>query len=262
MGVKRYVIAAALAAALGLATASTVAASQPRAQLRDLVCQRALDPPARAVGITAEMRPLSKTKKMELRFQLLRKTKPHGKFYSVSGGDLGSWLLPSNPTLGQRAADVWILHKQVVGLSAPAQYRLRVTFRWFGAHGHVLATTTRESAICSEPELRPDLIVQSITAQPVTGHPRENRYMAVIRNAGASAAGPFEILFSPGGSLQTRTVSVGGLPAHKSIKRSFIGPVCSNASATSVTVDPNDMVDDLNRSNNSLTAVCSGSTTP
>jgi hypothetical protein len=261
MGVKRYATVAGLVAALCAVAAASVAASQPRAQLRGLVCQKALDPPARAVGITAEIRPLTKTKQMQLKFQFLMRTKPHGKFVSVSAGDLGSWISPSNPTLGQRSGDVWIVHKQVVDVSAPAQYRFRVSFRWFGAHGHALGTTTRQSAICTQPELRPDLLVQSITVQPVTGRPKVNRYVAVIRNAGASAAGPFEILFTPGGALPVQTVSVSGLAAHAKLTRSFLGPVCSNASATSVTVDPNDKVDDLNRSNNTLTAVCPGATT-
>lgn len=260
---KRHTTLAGLVAVLGAGTASALAASQPRAQLRDLVCQKALDPPARAVGITAVMRPLANTKKMQLRFQLLRKTKPHGKFVLVRGGDLGSWISPSNPpTLGQRSGDVWNLEKQVVNLSAPAQYRFRVSFRWFGSRGHMLGTTTRQSVVCTQPELRPDLLVQSITVVPVTGRPKVDRYVAVIRNAGSSAAGPFEILFSPGGALNTSTVTVAGLAAHAKLTRSFLGPVCSNASATSVTVDPNDKVDDLNRMNNSLTAVCSSSSTP
>jgi hypothetical protein len=251
--------AAAVAAAGGVAGAGSAlgASRPPLAHVKGLLCQHALDPPARGVSITAVMRPLKGTKKMQLRFQLLSKAKPTGPYSSVSGGDLGTWITPANTTLGQRSGDVWILHKQVVNLAA-ADYRFRVSFKWFGAHGRVLGSATRDSDVCSQPELRPDLLVQSITVETVANKPKVNRYIAVIRNGGATAAGPFEILFTPGGALPVRTVSVPQLVAHSRLVQAFDGPVCSNASATTVTVDPQDKVDDFNRSNNSLTAVCPG----
>jgi hypothetical protein len=261
-GVKRFAaVLVVVGAAFGAVSASSVGASQsPRARVKGLVCQHALDPPARGVAITAVMRPVNGTIKMRVRFQLLRKRKGAAGWGYVSGGDLGRWISPGNATLGQRSGDVWIVHKQVVNLAAPAAYRFRVSFKWFGAHGRVLGTTTRVSAVCSQPELRPDLLVQSISVQSVMGHPHENRYVAAIRNAGTTDAGPFEILFTPGGALPTRTVSLPGLAAHSQVRRSFLGPVCSNAAATTVTVDPQEMIDDFDRSNNSKTAVCPGTT--
>jgi len=195
---------------------------------------------------------------MQLRFQLQRKAKHAASFAPVNGGDLGKWVSPPIPTLGQRPADVWRFTKPIVGLAAPAEYRFRVSFRWLGAHGRVLGTAVRLSGVCSQPELRPDLRVPSITVESVPGRPNVNRYVAVIRNAGASATGPFEILFTPGGALPVQTATVPDLAAHSKVTKSFIGPVCSNAAATTVTVDPEDKVDDFNRSNNSKTAVCPG----
>jgi hypothetical protein len=263
MGVKRVAAALTIVAALGVATASDAGAlAPPRALVHGLVCQHALDPPARAVAITAVMRPLRGTQRMQLRFQLLSKAKDATSYSFVSGGDLGTWINPANPTLGQRSGDVWILHKQVVNLLvAPAAYRFRVWFRWLGAHGRVLGTAERDSDVCRQPELRPDLQVVSITVEPVTGRPNVNRYVAVIRNAGATDAGPFEILFTPGGALPVQTASVTGLAAHTQMHKGFLGPVCSAANATTVTADPEDKVDDFDRSNNSLTAVCPGTPT-
>jgi hypothetical protein len=40
---------------------------------------------------------------------------------------------------------------------------------------------------------------------------------------------------------------------------SFVGPACSNTAASTVTADPDGVVDDFNRANNTMTAVCSSS---
>ena len=263
MGVKRFATAVVIVAALAaLVMASVGAAQAPRASLRGFVCQHALDPRARAVSITAVMRPLAGTKRMQVRFQLFTRAKGAASYSAVAGGDLGSWINPTNPKVGQQAKDVWNLEKPIGNLAAPASYRVRVTFRWLGVHGHLLGTAVRDSAVCKQPELRPDLRVTSITVLPVTGKPNVNRYVAVIRNTGATASGPFEILFTPGGALPVQTASVTGLAAHTQLRKAFLGPVCSNAAATTVTADPEDKVDDFDRSNNSMTAVCPGTSTP
>jgi CARDB len=253
---KRFVIAAASALTVLAAAAAGVDASQPRAQLRRFDCQRAVDPAARTVSVRAVMRPLSGTLKMAMRFELLSKTKAGHPYSPVRGGDLGSWISPSNPTLGQRPGDTWTVNKPVVDLAAPAAYRFRVFFRWTGAHDHVLGTAVKESPTCVQRELRPDLlVVPPIQVQSVTGQPSENRYVATIRNGGATAAGPFEVLFAPEG----KTRNVAGLGSYSSTRVSFIGPVCTSTSPPIVEVDPNGQVEDYNRANNSLTVACPGS---
>jgi hypothetical protein len=250
---KRALIVAGAVALLG-SVASAGAATPPRAALRGFICQHALDPAARAVSIKAVMRPLAGTQKMQLRFQLVSRS--HAGASMLSGGDLGTWITPGNQTLGQRHGDVWILNKQVVNLAAPATYRFRVSFRWIGEHGRVLGVGVKESKPCHQPELRPDLSVDSIAVQAVPNRPRLNRYLSTIRNGGASAASQFEVLFTPGGSLPVKTANLAGLGSHKRTQVSFLGPVCSSSAAPTVTVDPNDAVDDFNRANNSRTAVC------
>ena len=48
-----------------------VAATAPsRAQLADFICQRALDPPVRAVSVTAVMRPIAGTVRLQMSFDL------------------------------------------------------------------------------------------------------------------------------------------------------------------------------------------------
>jgi hypothetical protein len=260
---RRIVITAAAGLAVLVGGAVEVSATQLPAHLRGFSCQRAVRPVARTVSVTAVMRPVKGTKKMALRFELLTRTRAGGPWNGVSGGDLGSWVSPSNPTLGQRSGDVWILHKSVIDLAAPASYRYKVSFRWTGAHGKTLATTSRWTATCNQPELRPDLQVQSIDVQPDPGHPNRNVYVATIANNGATAARSFDLQFAaPGGGPQQQNHTIPLLKAHSTLKSqltSFVGPVCSNTAASTITADPDGTVDDFNRANNTLTAVCSSS---
>jgi len=261
MGMKRLalLICAALLVLSAAVQAASAAGPAPQAQLRAFRCRRSvghnLDPVSRAVAIDAVMRPLPGARKMALRFQLLSRPKGAGSFRAVRGGDLGAWLSPRNPTLGSRHGDVWILNKQVVNLAAPAAYRFRVTFRWRGAHGRVLRTFTRLSPRCAQPELRPNLRVRGIDVQ-AAADPTRSVYVATIANAGATAAGPFQVLFSPGAGLPAQTRQVTGLGPGPPVKVRFTGPACAAGLTPTVTVDPAGQVDDFNRADNAMSVSC------
>lgn len=251
---KRIALLALCTLAIGVTAATAVSADPPRSQLRTPMCVTALDPPSRAVAITAVMRPVTGTSKLQLKFQLFSRTSGNRPFTRVRGGDLNSWVTPSDPTLGRRAADVWTLIKQVVDLKAPATYRFRVTFKWIGADSRVLGTMVRTSPTCYQPELRPDLEVKTISIEAVPGNANANAYVALIRSRGATATGPFEVQFRDGQVVKTHSVK--GLAPHTSISERFVGPTCTSGPAT-VTADPVDAVDDFNRANNSLNVTCS-----
>jgi hypothetical protein len=250
-----------------VAFASTAAgattAQAPRDKLTGFVCRTALAPADRMISVRAVMRPLTGTKKMAVKFDLLSRGPGVVPFSEVRGGDLGTWIAPTDPsTLGQQPHDVWIVSHPVDNLPAPATYRFRVTFRWTGAHGKLLAVKTRLSQACRQPELRPDLVLQSIRVDPVPGKPRMNQYTAVIRNAGATAAGPFEITFAPGGATTRKTRTIQRLAPHTTREEAFIGPACTAATAPILTLDPGNQVDEFNNANNSLTATCPPATGP
>jgi hypothetical protein len=254
---QRIVRTAVVAALVVLSSAAaTAAASAPRIQLRQFSCEQAVSPIARTISVWSWMRPVPGTRKLEARWVLLSRPTTGGTFTVVPGTGLGTWVSPTNRTLGQRSGDVWKLHKSVSDLSAPAVYKLRGTFRWLGTGGRVLATMKRSTHKCAQPELRPDLLVRSIAVQPIPRRPAFNRYVATIANAGKSAAGPFEVQFSPGGGLSDTIRSETGLAAHHQLQETFVGPACTTTSPVTVTVDPTGAVDDFNRSNNQLTAVC------
>ena len=238
--------------------ASPAAGAPPRAQLQNFDCQRALDPSSRAVSVDAVMRPLPGTEKLQMQFTLLERAGGSTNVQTVvRAGDLGVWISPDDPpTLGQRPGDVWKLNKLVLNLDAPATYRFRVAYRWIGAHGHVIGLATRLSAVCYQRELRPDLLVKSISVSSVSGHPLKDLYTAVIANRGATGAGPFEVLFTPGDDSAPKTHTVAFLGAYQGRRETFVGPLCDAASPPAVTVDAASQVDDDNRANNTLIAVC------
>ncbi len=257
--IARIVAAALVASALLLA--GTAGGALPRAQLRGYVCQRALDPASRAIAVTSVMRPVSGTQTMMVRFELFSRPSGTVGYSAVTGTDLGRWLGPADRSLGSRPGDVWILNKPVVDLPAPAAYRFRVTFRWLGAHRHVLAQAVRSSPICRQPELRPDLVIRRIGPLAANKKGTLDLYPITIANAGATAAGPFTVeLAAPG--KPAVTTEVARLGAHQTTQVTLRGPLCSSATPPVVTVDPYDQVDDYDRANNVAKVSCTSATAP
>lgn len=252
---------AVLLGSLAFAVPALAARPPSRAVLSHLVCEKALDPVARAVSVTATMRPVPGTQRLEMRVKLLRR-QPHQGFTAVpvpAGSKLGSWITPADASLGQQPGDIWKVQFPVADLLAPATYRFQAQFRWLGAHDRQLALAERVSRDCHQPELRPDLLVRSFTVEAIPGRANVDRYVAVIANGGATGASDFQAQFSDDGSVQTKTIS--HLGAHHSAKLHFVGPACEAASPPTLVLDPQDRIDDFDRANNLATATCPTTTT-
>jgi hypothetical protein len=256
---RRFLAASVIAVVAGGAiVGGAIAASNlgSRALLRTFVCQKALDPGQREVSVTAVMRPVKRTQKLELRFLLLGKAQGAATFTPVQGGNLGTWLSPANPSLGTRPGDVWAVKHPVVDLPAPAMYRFQVDFRWLGMHGRVLASTVRNGPRCYQPELRPDLVVTSFVSQPVPNHPKRNLYVATITDSGLTGAGPFGVEFTDAAGNVILTHTVKHIRPKQVVTVGFGGPVCNPMSPPTVTVDPTQQIDVYTRANSSLQATC------
>ena len=186
------------------------------------------------------MRPLTGTSKMQMKFELMRQTKPHTRFVAVHGRGLGSWISPTDPTLGQQAGDVWILNHPVVNLAAPATYKFKVVFKWIGAQGQTLGMATQASPTCYQPELRADLLVRSLSVTPITSGPAAGQwaYVALIANRGLTGAGPVEVVFANGSSVPV-PATVAWVGAKSTARQRFVSAPCTSGTTLTVTVDPN-----------------------
>jgi hypothetical protein len=244
------------AAAIGAGSGPAGAAMSPPAndQLRSFVCQKALDPPQRAVSIQAVMRPVTGTASMQMRFDLMRQTSVGGAFKLVRGRLLGSWISPQEPTLGQRPGDVWIVNHPVVDLGAPATYRFRVSFRWNDSHGQQLSDVVQTSPNCYQPELRADLLVRSVTVTPLSSG--QDAYVATVFNRGQTAAGPVEVDLAGASAAGPLAATVPSVAARSTAGHRFVGPACVAGSNVTVTVDPSHTIDEFNFANNALTVPC------
>ena len=245
--------AAVIAAGSGSAGATT--SPPPKDQLRSFLCQKALDPPSRAISVQAVMRPVTGTASMQMRFDLMRQTTTGGPFKLVRGKLLGSWISPQEPTLGQRPGDVWIVTHPVVDLLGPATYRFRVSFRWNDSGGQQLGGTAVEtSPNCYQPELRADLLVKSITVTPQSSG--QDAYVATIANRGQTATGPVEVDLAGAGPGAPVAATVPSVGVRSTTRHRFVGPACTAGSNVTVTVDPAHSIDEYSFANNALTISC------
>jgi hypothetical protein len=233
-----------------VATRGVVASSGPRASLGGLVCQTNLDPAARAISVTATIRPLAGTLRQYLRFVLFERVQGSTSWTTVQdpGSKLGQWVLVPTETVSSPVAN----------LAAPAAYRFEVSFKWTGAHDRLLGTVTRDSKVCQQPELRPDLTVNSITVGVAPLHPHLDILKAVIGDLGATGAGPFTVavLYTHLGLLQTDDITVQHIAAHAVKTVGGSGPACDAGTPVTVTVDPQDLIDVYSRSQATLAITC------
>jgi len=244
------------AAVIGIGSGSAGAASSPppKDQLRSFLCQKALDPPSRAISVQAVMRPVTGTASMQMKFDLMRQTTVGGPFKLVRGKLLGSWVSPQEPTLGQRPGDVWIVTHPVVDLLGPATYRFRVSFRWTDSDGQQLSNAVQTSPNCYQPESRADLLVKSITVTPQPSG--QDAYVATIANRGQTAAGPVEVDLAGAGPAAPVAATVPSVGGHSTAHHRFLGPACTAGSNVTVTVDPAHTIDEYSFANNTLTISC------
>jgi hypothetical protein len=263
MSYRRHLAAGSLALALAGGAIAVMAigagaSPPPRASLTGFICQTALNPATRGIEATAVMRPVPSTVRLEIKPELLRARHARGPFrvVTVRRGGLGRWASPTQPpNLGQNPSDVWRVRIPVANLPAPADYRLRVVFRWLGSGSLRLAQAARVSPVCYQPELRPDLVVRTITIAPLATQPGQDAYDAMIANRGATAAGSFDVSLAEAQTV-VDTISVPGLGSHRSRRAHLVGPACTSGAVITVTADPAHALDVANRSKSTLTVVC------
>ena len=124
------------------------------------------------------------TKRMWMRFDLFERVAPATDFAAVKAPKLGVW----QKSAPGRASSGFVFTQRVQGLTAPGSFRAQVRFRWYGKGGRLLRSATRTSAICKQPDQRPDLRAGALDAArgPL---PDQATYALDVRNDGRTAAG-------------------------------------------------------------------------
>src|SRR6185312_1697877 len=255
-------IAVALVAPPALAAASergASAASSAPAGARLLSCRRSPLLAARVAVVGTWMRPLAAGRRLAVRVDLWQHL-PGGRWTQrtdVPG--LGTWIAPTDPLLGTRPGDIFKYRQSVGRLAVPAAYRFRVSFRWSDAAGAVVRQTAATTAACREPDVRPDLVLDSVEA---TSAPRGNglvRYAVTVRNAGRSPA-PRSVVAAtlPGDAIpNARHRSVPRLRPAESTVVTFTGPGCAaGAMPASFVVDPANALEEASEVDNEVAATC------
>src|SRR5437763_5862208 len=129
-------------------------------------CHPSGDVTQRYASFNGQMRGVTGTKRMAMRFTLLERVGTGlAPFKPVSLPDLKPWRR-SKPN-----ARAFIYTQRVTALRDGGAYRMRVQFRWYADNKTLLRSTTVRSRTCRQPVSLPDLTITSIasTPAPVSG---------------------------------------------------------------------------------------------
>lgn len=103
----------------------------------------------RSATFAGEMSAIAGATRMSMRIELLERMPGEMGYRTVAAPGLGVWR-SSDPGVG-----VYRYVKQVTNLSAPADYKALVSFRWQSPRGRVLRREERRTRRCSQPPLEP-----------------------------------------------------------------------------------------------------------
>lgn len=242
-----------------LAHRASVPPAPAPAGARLLACRRSPSLAERAAVVGTWMHPLPNGRRLALRIDLFQRT-PAGRWALRSDvPGLGAWTSPSDPLLGTRPADVFKYRQAVGHLVVPSSYRFRVAFRWLDDGGAVVREASVTTQVCRQPDLRPDLVLDSVDAAPSPRGGGLVRYAVVLSNVGRSAASRAVVAATlPGDATPNAHLrTVARLEPGASVVVSFTGPGCAAGELPAAFVaDPANALDEADEANDELAAAC------
>jgi hypothetical protein len=219
-----------IVAVLALAAPAAAHAQQPPLRAKLTACSSGPLATDRSATFTGSMPAIKGVRRMWMRFDVLAHTASTTGFAPLKVPGLGVW---QKSVAGRPGG--FVFTQRVQGLAAPGTYKAVVRFRWYGKGGKLLRSTSRQTAVCKQPDQRPDLQAGDLDAVPGPG-PGDATYTLAVRNAGRGPAGPFDVLLSGAGADQP-TQRVTGLEAGGTVTLTFAAPRCVPGSTLRVTVD-------------------------
>jgi hypothetical protein len=182
-------------------------------------CATSALPAERIAVFTGSMPALDMSDRMSMRFDLERLRPGERLWRRVAGAPtFGVW----ERSLPNRAG--FVFRKHIDGLQVPASYRVLVRFRWETSSGEIVRRRHRRTAVCQQPDLRPDLVPETVTA--------------IIDVAG------------------TGSTEVAQLAAGTGTSVLVLAPACPSGSRLLVRVDADGRVDEADERGNLLRGVC------
>ncbi len=231
----------------GAPAPTSTGAGSPAAELVD--CHVAVDQSARYATFAGQMEAgAGGVDRLAMRVDLQERDPGAGsRFHDVSAPNLGIWRRSASGVGALRYV------KQVTDLPAPAAFRVVITFRWLDAQGRPIRRAVRRSPVCVQPDERPRL-----RAEPVTAAPSSSggvRYDMPILNDGRGPAGSFDVVLNVNGADQP-PVTVAALDAGQRTIASQVAARCAPGSQIAVTVDPTHQVPEAGGGGQKLTQPC------
>jgi hypothetical protein len=222
--------AALIAVLVAFAVPAVASAQQPPLRAKLTACASGPLATDRTATFTGSMPAIKGARRMWMRFDVLAHVGSTTAFAPLKVPGLGVWQksVPGRP-------GGFVFNQRVQGLLAPGVYRAVVRFRWYGKGGRLLRATSRETAICKQPDQRPDLLAGRLDAVPGPG-PGIATYTLVVRNDGRGPAGSFDVVLSGVGPDQPPQ-RVTGLAPGGSTMLIFAAPQCAPGSTVRLTVD-------------------------
>lgn len=211
-------------------------------------CTTGADDSERAAAFTGSMS-ASGAKRMQMRFLLMQRPGSSSKatWKKVAIPEWGDWE-KADP--GRSA---FVFTKRIEALTAPAAYRVVITFRWKDARNHVTRTTTRTSAACELADPRPDLVLGGVDAAG-TGASRA-LYTVAVDNDGHSTAVPFAVTVTVGDVVSDPAI-FGALDAGERGSGVVAGPRCAAGSTITITLDAANAVSESDEAGNVVQRPC------
>ena len=214
-------------------------------------CPSGAVPTDRNATFVGSMSAVKGATRMEMRFDLLQQ-RPGEVYTRVPVPKWGIWAksLPGVPSFSYE--------RRVEQLSAPAAYRVLIRFRWRDGAGHVVRHARRYSAVCVQPDPRPDLVLGKLTTAPTTSADTK-RSDIVVRNTGRTdVAVPFQVVLDDESGARLGDGSLLSLPAGQQATVSITAPACYPGQRLRFTADAGGAVDEAIERNNTASRTCPG----
>lgn len=236
-------------ALLTLLCPPAAAASGPRAAgdlgARLAACGTGAAADERFAVFVGSMAAMPGTRRMAARFDLQARREGQRRWRTVPM--TGRWYRSDREGRAR-----FVQTQRVERLSQGAAFRARVRFRWYGAEG-VQRDRVRHTPACRQPDQRPDLEVASLAVLPGSDA-ATSRYVLGVRNAGRTAAGPFEAGMASVAGAAGREIE--GLPAGERTTIEFVAPRCRPGETVAFRLDVRGVVREADEGDNALTWAC------